>query len=54
MAQDILSVVVRYRYVQCVERMRRWERRRVLDGGNDVRDAELGQLLRVFGSGQTG
>ena len=34
--------------------MGRRERRRVLDGGNDVRDAELGQLLRVFGGGKTG
>jgi len=34
--------------------MRRWERRRVLDGGNDVRDTELGKLLHVFGGGKTG
>ena len=54
MAQDVLAVIVGYGDVQRVQRMRRRERRRVLDGGHDMRDSELRQLRRGFCSREAG
>ena len=54
MAQDVLAVVVGHGDVQRAQRICRRELRRVLDGGHDVCDSELFQLLHVFGSREAG